>query len=57
MKEVMRTSPFPLRLDRAVRERAAAEAREFRRSLNTELAILIEEGFKWREMQSKQAAA
>ncbi|WP_312964614.1 Arc family DNA-binding protein [Stutzerimonas kunmingensis] len=57
MKEVQRVNPFPLRLGQPVRERAKDEASKYRRSLNTELSLLIEEGFKWREMQSRQAVA
>lgn len=50
-------SPFGLRLQPQNRERVQAEAQANRRSMNTETEMLIEDGFKWREMQSKQAAA
>lgn len=49
-------NPFGLRLEPSLKDKAAREAKENRRSLNAELGLLIEEGFKWREMQ-KQAAA
>lgn len=48
---------YPLTLDAIVKGRAETEAKKYRRSLNAELGLLIEEGFKWREMQSKQAMA
>lgn len=48
---------YPLSLDAQVRDKAADEAKKNRRSLNAELGLLIEEGFKWREMQQRQAAA
>ncbi|WP_200628844.1 hypothetical protein [Stutzerimonas balearica] len=57
MKEVQRVNPFPLRLEQPVRERAKDEASKYRRSLNAELGLLIEEGFKWRELQRQQAIA
>lgn len=51
-------SPYPLRLRPHVKEAAKAQSEIFRRSLNTEIEMLIEEGLKWREMhQSKQAGA
>jgi hypothetical protein len=50
-------NPFGLRLNPQIKQRACEEAIKNRRSLNAELGLLIEEGFKWREMQSKQAAA
>ncbi|MHB0763176.1 Arc family DNA-binding protein [Stutzerimonas sp. NM35] len=55
MKEAK--SRYPLSLEGEIKERAAEAAKRNRRSLNSELGLLIEEGFKWREMQSKQAAA
>lgn len=48
---------YPLSLDMSVKGQAEQEARKNRRSLNAELGLLIEEGLKWREAQSKQAAA
>lgn len=50
-------NPFSLRIDRELKAKAESEARQNRRSLNTELAMLIEEGLKWRETQSRQAKA
>lgn len=52
MQEKTKRSPFPLRITDAVKERAKNEAANNRRSLNSELGLLIEEGFRWREMQS-----
>lgn len=57
MKEARKISPFGLRLAAQVKERAQEEANRNRRSLNTELGLLIEEGFKWREQQAKHVAA
>lgn len=48
---------YPLSLTLAVKQRAAEEAKKNRRSLNAELGLLIEEGFKWRDQQNKQAVA
>ena len=48
---------YSLRLANELKEKAKHEAGINRRSLNAELGLLIEEGLKWREMQSKQAAA
>lgn len=56
----MKQSPkarYPLSLGVSVKAAAETEAKKNRRSLNAELGLLIEEGLKWREMQSKQAAA
>lgn len=49
-------NPFGLRLQPENKERAKAEAERNRRSLNAELEVLIEEGFRWRAMQSQQAS-
>lgn len=57
MQEKPRSSPFPLRLTDRVKEEVKVEAIKNRRSLNSEIGLLIEEGFKWRELQSKQARA
>lgn len=49
---------YPLRLESETRGRAEIEARQYHRSLNVELGLLIEDGLKWREAQnSKQAVA
>lgn len=48
---------YPLRLESDTRGKAEAEARQYRRSLNIEIGLLIEDGLKWREVQSKQAVA
>lgn len=51
-------TPYPLRLRPHVKEAAKAQSELYRRSLNTEIEMLIEEGLKWREVQqSKQAVA
>lgn len=57
MKQKQGKARYPLALDIDVKGQAEAAAKIHRRSLNAELGLLIEEGFKWREMQSKQAAA
>lgn len=56
MKKTQRPS-YPLRLEEATRAKADDVAKQNRRSLNVELGLLIEEGLKWREMQSEQARA
>ncbi|WP_397448121.1 Arc family DNA-binding protein [Pseudomonas sp. NA-150] len=48
---------YPLRLESDTRGKAESEARSHHRSLNVELGLLIEDGLKWRKMQSKQAVA
>lgn len=50
-------APFGLRLQPALKEKAKSEAERNRHSMNTELETLIEDGFRWREMQQRQAAA
>jgi hypothetical protein len=58
MKDAHKVSPYSLRIAEQLKGRAEDEAFAHRRSLNKELELLIEEGFKWREAQSsKQAAA
>lgn len=57
MKDRHKVTPYSLRIDDQLKERARMEASRQRRSLNSELSLLIEEGFKWREMQQRQAAA
>lgn len=49
--------PFGLRLGDEKKDRVRGEAEKNRHSMNVEIDLLIEDGFKWREMQSKQAAA
>ena len=48
---------YPLRIQMQVKARVQSEAAKNRRSLNTELGLLIEEGLMWREQKSKQALA
>jgi 1,2-phenylacetyl-CoA epoxidase catalytic subunit len=58
MKDAHKAAPYSLRIAEHLKGKAKEEAVAHRRSLNSELELLIEEGFKWREMQeSKQAAA
>lgn len=57
MKDAHKVSPYSLRISEQLKGRAREEAHANRRSLNTELELLIEEGFKWRELQNKQARA
>lgn len=45
------------RVEQEVKDRITDEARRNRRSQAAELGLLIEDGFKWREMQQKQAVA
>lgn len=55
MKDAHKISPYSLRIPGQLKDRAREEAHANRRSLNTELELLIEDGFKWRELQRKQA--
>ena len=58
MKDAHKVAPYSLRIAVNLKGRAKEEAMTNRRSLNAELELLIEEGFKWREMQqAKQAVA
>ena len=57
MKGAHQCPAYSLRIANELKEKAKHEAGINRRSLNAELGLLIEEGLKWREMQSKQAAA
>lgn len=51
-------NPFGLRMQPDLKERAKSEAERNRHSMNTEIEMLIEDGFRWREMQrQKQAVA
>lgn len=56
----MKTRELPqlfTRVTPQLKERVGDEAKRNRRSQSAELCLLIEEGFKWREMQIKQAEA
>lgn len=53
MKE-KQTSSYPLRIDELTKEKVSKEARQHFRSMNAEFKALIEEGFKWREMQQQK---
>lgn len=57
MKDAHKVSPYSLRIAEQLKGRAEDEAFAHKRSLNKELELLIEEGFKWREMQNRQAVA
>jgi len=50
-------TPFGLRLDPEKKDRVKSEAQAHRHSMNTEIDMLIEDGFRWRETQRKQANA
>jgi len=50
-------TPFGLRLQPHNKDRLKKEAESLRHSMNTEAEMLIEDGFRWREMQKQQAAA
>lgn len=54
--DIKRKTPYPLRMSEEIRKQAEEEARSNRRSLNAELGLLIEEGFKWRAMQQSATA-
>jgi hypothetical protein len=54
MKDAHLIAPYSLRMETQLRDRASAEAESNRRSLNSELRALIEDGFKWRDMQAKR---
>lgn len=45
------------RVSPEVKVRVGQEADKNRRSITAELGLLIEDGFKWRDQQSKQASA
>lgn len=57
MKDAHKVPPYSLRIEEALKGRAREEAIKHRRSLNSELGMLIEDGFRWREMQQRQAVA
>lgn len=57
MNDRHQKNAYSLRIEEELKEKARDQAHANRRSLNAEIGLLIEEGFKWREMQSKQAAA
>lgn len=57
MRDAHQVAPYSLRIAEQLKDKAKQEAETNRRSLNAELGLLIEEGFKWRESQTKQAAA
>ncbi|MCY1456539.1 hypothetical protein D9M71_737640 [compost metagenome] len=48
--------PFGFRIRQDVKEAAKAEAERNRRSLNTELEMLVEEGLAWRKLKDQSAA-
>ncbi|MCY1380110.1 hypothetical protein D9M69_678980 [compost metagenome] len=57
MRDARRINPFPLRLGEEVRGKVEDEAHKNRRSLNSEISLLVEEGLRWRESQNKPAVA
>lgn len=50
-----RITPYPLRLNQALRQAAEKEAQKNRRSLHTELVVLIEEALLSREKRRPRA--
>mgnify|MGYP001039745349 CR=1 FL=1 len=54
MKNAHKVAPYSLRIDEQLKARAREAAVVHRRSLNAELEQLIEEGFKWREIQTSR---
>lgn len=57
MKDAHQIAPYSLRIAGQLKHKAKEQAEANRRSLNAELGLLIEEGLRWREMQSRQAVA
>lgn len=55
MKDAHKIAPYSLRIDEALKGRVREEAARHRRSLNSELGLLIEEGLRWRAMQQAVA--
>lgn len=55
--QARKINPFGLRLQPEIKKRSELEAQKNRRSLNTELGLLIEEGLNWRKQQMIQATA
>ncbi|HCK4344803.1 TPA: Arc family DNA-binding protein [Pseudomonas aeruginosa] len=53
MEQARRIAPFPLRLREEVRGEAEAEASKNRRSLNSEISLLVEEGLACRKQKSQ----
>ena len=49
-------APFGFRMSPDVKEAAKLEADMNRRSLNTELELLVEEGLEWRRKKAQAAA-
>lgn len=50
--------PFGLRMNEVKKGKVKDEATRNRHSMNVEIDLLIEDGFRWREMQEeKQAVA
>jgi hypothetical protein len=45
------------RVEQEVKERVNKEAKQNRRSQAAEVGLLIEQGFKWRELNQGQASA
>jgi len=57
MSDRHQTNPYSLRIAQELKDKARDQAHANRRSLNVEFSVLIEDGLKWRELQSKQAVA
>lgn len=57
MKDQHQNKPYSLRIAQELKDKARDQAYANRRSLNSEIGLLIEEGLKWRELQSMQAKA
>ena len=57
MKDVRAVSPYPLRMSAGVRNEASEEAHKNRRSLNTELGLLIEEALLARKQNEHNSQA
>jgi hypothetical protein len=57
MKDQHQNKPYSLRIAQELKDKARDQAHANRRSLNSEIGLLIEEGLKWRELQNMQAKA
>ena len=57
MKDQHQNKPYSLRIAQELKDKARDQAYANRRSLNSEIGLLIEEGLKWRELQNMQAKA
>lgn len=57
MKDTRAVSPYPLRMSHGLRNEASDEAHKNRRSLNTEIGMLIEEALLARKQNAENKHA